>query len=493
MKTIVRFLKRHVFLFVLILICLVLYLKTLRPTVCFHDCGELQTAICTLGIAHPPGYPTYVVLGKVFTLLLPIKSVAWRVNFMSAFFSIATLALFFLINKKILRTEVGSFIAALVVAFSNNYWKFSITAEMYSLNDFFMLLFLYFVLFTLKLNDSEKACKYYIFFFLLGVAQGNHRSITIISPLLVAYLFFKNPKFFLEHLKQTFLMVFFFVLGISIYLFLPTRASQGPYLNYARPTTWENFKYLVTAKQFSFLMFSVPVKELVTEKLVIFWQLLREQFFVPGIVLSILGIIWYVYRKKYETLALVLFIFLLNTFVWLEYGVKDFYRYLNPSFIMVGFFIAAGIKALLFLFSSVRKIKTSYFLRGLVMCSLFYFVLFLAKKNYTKVDLSEKKFALEWGTEVMGTLDRDAVIISHWAYSAPLWYLQGCEGLRPDIVVADDRVIIDEGWRSRIETIRRFIDERPVYLTSHRPHLEEAQEAEFEVQRENNIYRVTSN
>ncbi len=62
------------------------YVKTLAPTVSFFDSGELISAAYTFGVAHPPGYPLYVLLGWMFSKL-PVGSVAWRINLMSACFA----------------------------------------------------------------------------------------------------------------------------------------------------------------------------------------------------------------------------------------------------------------------------------------------------------------------------------------------------------------------------------------------------------------------
>ena len=40
-------------------------------TIYVGDSGELVAAVATLGIPHPPGYPLYVLLGKLWTLLCP--------------------------------------------------------------------------------------------------------------------------------------------------------------------------------------------------------------------------------------------------------------------------------------------------------------------------------------------------------------------------------------------------------------------------------------
>ena len=40
-------------------------------------------------------------------------------------------------------------------------------------------------------------------------------------------------------------------------------------------------------------------------------------------------------------------------------------------------------------------------------------------------------------------LEPNAVIVSWWSYSTPLWYAQQVEGLRPDIFIVDDRTMLD--------------------------------------------------
>ena len=60
-----------------------LYLRTLAPTVLGFDSGEFQFVVPTLGLAHPTGYPLYLLLGKLFTAL-PVGDVAYRVNLFSA-------------------------------------------------------------------------------------------------------------------------------------------------------------------------------------------------------------------------------------------------------------------------------------------------------------------------------------------------------------------------------------------------------------------------
>ncbi|MCJ7497817.1 MAG: DUF2723 domain-containing protein, partial [candidate division Zixibacteria bacterium] len=77
----------------------VIYLKTLCPSISWIDSGELATVCCTLGIAHPTGYPLYTLIGRVITLL-PLGIPIYSLNLLSLFvISSANLILFFLFLK----------------------------------------------------------------------------------------------------------------------------------------------------------------------------------------------------------------------------------------------------------------------------------------------------------------------------------------------------------------------------------------------------------
>jgi hypothetical protein len=66
------------------LVPLVLYAASARRDVWFWDTGEMDTVPWILGIAHPTGFPAYVVLGYAFSHVVAIGSVAFRMSLMSA-------------------------------------------------------------------------------------------------------------------------------------------------------------------------------------------------------------------------------------------------------------------------------------------------------------------------------------------------------------------------------------------------------------------------
>jgi hypothetical protein len=67
-------------------VSLLVYRWTLAPTVTLVDSGELIVTARFLRVAHPPGFPLYLILAHLFSLI-PIGSVALRINFASAFFA----------------------------------------------------------------------------------------------------------------------------------------------------------------------------------------------------------------------------------------------------------------------------------------------------------------------------------------------------------------------------------------------------------------------
>jgi hypothetical protein len=56
------------------------------------------------------------------------------------------------------------------------------------------------------------------------------------------------------------------------------------------------------------------------------------------------------------------------------------------------------------------------------------------------------------------------VLISWWSYSTPLWYHRWILGDRPDILILDERNILDEGYGTISTAIRVFLGRRPVYV-----------------------------
>ena len=63
-----------------------IYLLTLAPEVTLEDAGELITGSVYAGIPHPPGYPVWTLYSWLWTVLIPVENMAWRVALAQACF-----------------------------------------------------------------------------------------------------------------------------------------------------------------------------------------------------------------------------------------------------------------------------------------------------------------------------------------------------------------------------------------------------------------------
>ena len=113
-----------------------LYAATAAPSVAtiFDDSLEFQVVLPTLGIAHPSGYPLYVLLGKAWTLAFPVGSIAYRMSVLSAVTASATVALTFSLVRAIGLSRAAAAAAALTLAFSPSFWSQANVQRVYTLN-----------------------------------------------------------------------------------------------------------------------------------------------------------------------------------------------------------------------------------------------------------------------------------------------------------------------------------------------------------------------
>jgi hypothetical protein len=81
-----------------------------------------------------------------------------------------------------------------------------------------------------------------------------------------------------------------------------------------------------------------------------------------------------------------------------------------------------------------------------------------------RVDRSRDTLARQWVDRALERLAPDAIVLSWWSYSTPLWYAQHVEGRRPDIAIIDDRTRLDEHLGELTDVIDANLPSRPVYV-----------------------------
>ncbi len=421
-----------------------IYFHTQAPSVQFIDSGELAVVCKSLGLAHPTGYPLYVLLGRLFCLL-PLKDIIFRVNLMSLLLTcLANTIVFFIlltIGKNFSRGEKGdsniliwsAFVASLIFSFTPTLWSQATSNEVYSLN---ILLYTVIVLLVLLWqNTKEKRGSerlFYLFTFIYALSFGNHMSTILLLPSLLFILIATHGSI-LYNWKRASLILALFLLGLSIYLFLPVRSSQNPLMDWGNPESWSTFKRHVTGWQYQVWMFAQSAQEL-SRNIRNFIELFFHQFPLYLLPLSFLGIFWlFVHERK--SLFFLLILFFANILYGVNYAIPDIDPYFLGSFMVNAIFLGTGLHSL---FQTIKKLRIKKLFSYGFLLSFILLPLILLKKSYLENDRSQNFFAYDFVSNVMRSVKKDAIILTNiWDHYSPWLYLRYVELKRPDVNFLD--------------------------------------------------------
>ena len=110
------------------------------------------------------------------------------------------------------------------------------------------------------------------------------------------------------------------------------------------------------------------------------------------------------------------------------------------------------------------------------------------------VDRSQERWAAQWVDDAFTVMAPDAAVVSWWSYSTPMWYAQLVEGRRTDVRVIDDRTLVDEDLGSAADEIDALLGTRPVYVIRATESDLQTLEQRFAIEpvgRPSELYRVT--
>ncbi len=235
--------KSATILFVIVFIAvLTLYFLTLAPGVVGGDAGEHQFAVPLLGIPHTTGYPLYVLVGKLWTLLLPIGSLAWRLNLFSAVGGALAAAITTLVVYQLtpqftnFRSNqwslwAGAVVAGLTLAFGLTLWRWSIIAGVRSFNVlFFALLTLEAIIWQQQLQrgDTRTAERTLRWLALtVGLSLAHHRTTIFYLPSLIGWIWWHDRQLIFQFKRLVILLAL--ALGpLFLYAFIYFRGINNP-------------------------------------------------------------------------------------------------------------------------------------------------------------------------------------------------------------------------------------------------------------------------
>ncbi len=219
----------------------IVYLSTVCPTVYVGDSGELTAAAYSLGIPHPSGYPLFALIGKIFCLI-PVGSIGFRMNLMSAALSSATVLIVFNIIYSLSSSRLASVFGALCLAFTQVFWLQTVSAEVYPLHTFFVALLIRLLIYWDGNKSFASLC---LFAFIVGLSFLNHLQTVMMAPAVLFFLIYSDRKGVLNP-KSLFTISLFFLFALSAYVYLPLRTHAGAAIHWGDPDTFKNFWAVVS-------------------------------------------------------------------------------------------------------------------------------------------------------------------------------------------------------------------------------------------------------
>ncbi len=393
---------------------------TTAPAVTEFDSGELAAVQATLGIAHPPGYPLFTIVGYLFSKIpspftpifqLHILCVIWTT--LSAVFFVRIVELI-INNFEEFRSQSSSDISSLerllftnlderskyiaiitsgfIFAFSRNLWEECAEVEVYSLAIFIGTLIIYFTLkaFLDKTTSKTGVSKYWMIVALIfGLGFSNHMMTLYLIPATL-YLYFLQNKFSVKTLRTLLLFILMIVvIAVSFYSYLPIRANQNPVMNWGNLVDLKSTFEHVTARYYSRFFF--PGWETIKKQLTFF---VASIGFLPGkqnlwnsefninilLVMSGLAVSLVMRRRLFIYLSL---IFITTLAFSVNYNIPDIYTYFSFAYVVLGIFSIVSIAAILKLFSQSNIKKTA------VVSILFIMVVVQPTLNYSFINRSD--------------------------------------------------------------------------------------------------------
>jgi len=198
---------------------LVLYLLTVAPTASFWDSGEFIAIANLLEVSHPPGAPFFMLIGRLFSMFVPMAYVALAVNLVSVLASALTVLLAHLIIVRLVRewqgasgtwtTEEriialsGGVIGACSFAVTDSFWFNAVEAEVYALSMLFTAAVVWLILKWREQAQHEEAMlkggqhpfglaanRYLVLIaYIFGIAIGVHL-LNLLAIFFIALIFF---------------------------------------------------------------------------------------------------------------------------------------------------------------------------------------------------------------------------------------------------------------------------------------------------------------
>ena len=430
---------------------LVVYGATMAPTLTWAhygaDGGDLVTAVARGSIPHPPGFPTYLLLGELF-IRLPWGEPAWRLNLMSTVLATGAAALTVAAIRLLLRSRIrnsqfairnsqSAICAGLSLGLAPLFWSQALIAEVYAPAAFFAALVGY-----LALRGGPA----WVLGLAWGVGMGAHPTLLFMAPLVV-WGAWKKPGFSKKtwFLAQTGLLA---LLGWGVMYGPVLLARSGVPSPWGDVSTLSGWWTLVSGWMYHGYLFSLPPAAW-SQRLLAWAGLLARQFTPWGALLAGLGWVrlWRRWRSLACASALTFGAFSLYA---VGYNTADSLVYLALALPLAALWLGMGLaQAANWLEKRLPRGAWLLLLLPLLQALLF----------WGQMDLSGDRAAVEWAERVLEEAPPQAMLLTAQdAHTFTLWYVHDVLDERPDVVVVDQDLWGQEPYRRMMAEALDLVD-----------------------------------
>ncbi len=467
------------------------------PTFYYWDSAELTAAALGNGVPHPPGFPFFLILSKLWLYAVPLNS-AFSLNIFSAFFGAVGLLLWYLVMVRVLRRlneirseEMFAFVSWLATGFMAMTLTYAVQAtryEVYSLN---FAGFAGIVLLCLLIVEREKPSRFLniSLFLILGMLLAVHNlTIALAIPGILLFLVWTRrmtPGYAILGVLASFILA-----GLT-YIFLLFRAMGNPPLNWGDPSSLGRLVDYILVKGFATSTSRLSATH-ISEQLAFAYDLIYRQIGPAAMALSLYGLGYTIYRKRDIGISLcIVFVLNISSVAFAEnyfYENYDLHGYLMISVaISILFLAVAFLQILKFTLSHFRGHRAGISRPFAMILFTIFAVLVMApqaNENFLSADLSKVTGAEEYSRHFLSDAPAGALVItsSYNTYFCALAF-QSATGTTADKTVLNmynwdhewgisesDRLIgIQSGNIQTVqgyylEILNRMMNKRPLYI-----------------------------
>lgn len=423
------------------LVMLLVYALQVAPGLLDGDSGEFQMAAWLAGLAHPTGYPLYLLLGWLWTHALAPFSVgpAAAMNWLSALFGAAAVGGVVLAGEALQRRVAPerplvarlavAVLLALAFGWSATFRSQALVAEVYTLNALFLALLVWLLL--------ERAPLPWLGL-LYGLSLTHHRTMLLWAPAFLAFLWLDRR----EELRcprtvaRALLLV---ALPQALYLYVPLRGPQTPYLHQHLAPGQTLDLYDGSLRAFwDHVTGSVFRGELgaggpLPARLALVARLAGEQIGLDGgalvlLLVAVLAAGWMAWRRRWAALALPGFGAVATVAFGVAYGIGDVEVMFIPAWLALALLVQPVVGALVA--GSRWRIAAA-----LAAVPALAALLLLASFRAPGSAASTADVRAGWEALLAAPPPASAILVSNDRNEiVPLWYLQFVEGQRRDLL-----------------------------------------------------------